>query len=83
MHQAVKIISTDSECASSCIINSLHAPAESRLADIEGRLRHTNVLIGTLVNHNDISDEMASILMCIGENVNGARLIAEQSGLGL
>jgi len=83
MQQAITIISTDAECASSGIIHSLAAPAKNRLEDIERRLRHTNVLIGTLITHADVSDEMASLLMCIGENVNGARLIAEQPGAGL
>ncbi|MGI9361624.1 MAG: hypothetical protein ACR2O7_08640 [Parasphingorhabdus sp.] len=79
MPQAILLSNTGPECASAGFIHTLTASRETQISDIATRLRHTSVLIGTLVNDPNVNDETASLLMCIFENVNGARLIAEQS----
>lgn len=65
------------EPMSSCISRQITDSAEERLYNIAVSLNYADVLIGYLVNHPNISDEVVALLMCLSAQLERPRMIAE------
>lgn len=77
MPQSESISSIIYEPLSSGISRQITDPAEVRLDNIAVSLGYADVLIGYLVNHPDVNDEVVALLMCLSAQLERPRMIAE------
>lgn len=75
MPSAVKTVTLIQDGLSPGILRQVTLSADARLELLKSRMEKMNTLLGVLINSDDVDDDMAAILSCLHDLVEGAQMV--------